>query len=313
LASRGFAGFRRLAGPDANRRQTQFRYLKGQGFQAINLEDVLERYQRVLETKRHVGHGVSFAFDDETSDLIGHIYGRLVHLLKTPRVDRALSNEWDTEIVEKAYDDHPEGLVVVDNFLSSEALTNLRQFCLQSTIWHGNRYAYGRLGGFFRDGFNCPLLIQIAEEIQVAFSHMIGETHRLQQIWGFKYGRAQPATNAHADFAAINVNFWLTPDEANLDSATGGMVVYDLEAPLDWGFKTYNEQGARISALLKEKRAAATYVPYRANRAIIFNSDLFHATAPVNFHHGYENRRVNVTMLFGKREADPRNRARTPR
>ena len=214
--------------------------------------------------------------------------------------------EWDSDVVEKAYDEHPHGLIVVDDFLSPDALTNLRRFCIELTVWFGNRYAHGRLGAFFRDGFNCPLLIQIAEEIQAAFPHMIGETHRLEQIWGFKYGRAQPATSAHADFAAINVNFWLTPDEANFDSATGGMIIYDLEAPLDWGFKSYNEQGARISALLKEKRAAATYVPYRANRAIIFNSDLFHATAPVNFREGYENRRVNVTMLFGKREADHR-------
>jgi hypothetical protein len=133
---------------------------------------------------------------------------------------------------------------------------------------------------------------------------MIGQTHRLEQIWGFKYGHAQPATSAHADFAAINVNFWITPDEANLDTETGGMIVYDLEAPLDWGFKTYNEQGARIGALLKEKDSTATRIGYKSNRAIIFNSDLFHATAPVNFRDGYENRRLNVTMLFGKREND---------
>jgi hypothetical protein len=44
-------------------------------------------------------------------------------------------------------------------------------------------------------------------------------------------GRTQPSTSAHADFAAVNVNFWITPDEANLDSKTGGMIVYDLEVP----------------------------------------------------------------------------------
>ena len=42
-------------------------------------------------------------------------------------------------------------------------------------------------------------------------------------------------------------------------------------------------------------------VPYRQNRAVIFNSDLFHATAPLDFKPGYANRRVNVTMLFGRR------------
>jgi hypothetical protein len=75
------------------------------------------------------------------------------------------------------------------------------------------------------------------EEIQGAFRHMIRETHRLKQIWGFKYGHSQPSTDAHADFGAVNVNFWLTPDEANLASETGARIVYDVEPPLDWGFK----------------------------------------------------------------------------
>jgi hypothetical protein len=131
---------------------------------------------------------------------------------------------------------------------------------------------------------------------------MIGETHRLQQIWGFKYGRTQPSTSAHADFAAVNVNFWITPDEANCNPATGGMVVYDLKAPSDWGFRSYNEEGAKIAALLTERRSNATYIPYKSNRAIIFNSNLFHATAPVDFLDGYERRRVNVTLLFGNRD-----------
>jgi hypothetical protein len=286
----------------------QFTYLQTQGFQALDLHPVVERYQRVLDKTRHVGRGVSVAFDDETRRLIGDFYGRIVHLRETPRCERALSATWDCDKVEKSYHDHPLGLVVVDDFLAAAALSSLRQFCLQSTVWFGNRYAYGRLGAFFREGFNCPLLIQIAEEIRGAFPTMIGNTHSLQQIWGFKYGRAQPSTSAHADFAAVNVNFWITPDEANLDPATGGMLVYDVEAPPDWHFKTYNEQGSNISALLRERRSAAIRIPYQANRAVIFNSDLFHATAPVNFREGYENRRVNITLLFGTRDADTHRR-----
>jgi hypothetical protein len=33
----------------------------------------------------------------------------------------------------------------------------------------------------------------------------------------------------------------------------------------------------------------------------MFNSDLYHETAPLDFREGYENRRINVTMLYGKR------------
>ena len=42
-------------------------------------------------------------------------------------------------------------------------------------------------------------------------------------------------------------------------------------------------------------------VPYRRNRVVIFDSDLFHHTDDLGFRSGYENRRINVTMLFGDR------------
>ena len=42
-------------------------------------------------------------------------------------------------------------------------------------------------------------------------------------------------------------------------------------------------------------------IPYRANRAVIFDSDLFHKTDRIDFKSGYLNRRINVTMLYGDR------------
>jgi len=131
---------------------------------------------------------------------------------------------------------------------------------------------------------------------------VIGDRHPLRQMWEFKYNYLQPQTLAHADFAAVNVNFWLTPDKANLDARSGGLIIHDVEGPLSWDFDTYNKDGTRIDALLKERHARSTIVPYRANRAVIFNSDLFHTTAPIRFSEGYENRRINVTMLYGTRE-----------
>jgi hypothetical protein len=46
-------------------------------------------------------------------------------------------------------------------------------------------------------------------------------------------------------------------------------------------------------------------VPYRQNRAVIFDSDLFHETDTIRFKEGYLNRRINVTMLYGRRERGP--------
>ena len=44
-----------------------------------------------------------------------------------------------------------------------------------------------------------------------------------------------------------------------------------------------------------------TIVPHNENRAVIFNSNLFHETDNIKFKAGYENRRINVTLLFGRR------------
>ena len=60
------------------------------------------------------------------------------------------------------------------------------------------------------------------------------------------------------------------------------------------------DESAIRSALL-ENGAQTVAVPYRQNRCVMFNSDLYHETAPLDFREGYENRRINVTMLYGKR------------
>ena len=108
------------------------------------------------------------------------------------------------------------------------------------------------------------------------------------------------------DFAAVNVNFWITPDTANLNPNTGGLIVYKKEAPLDWGFNAYNpsteENNRSIRAFLVEHASEKMVVPYAENRVVLFNSNLFHETDNFEFKPGYENRRINVTMLFGHRQ-----------
>jgi hypothetical protein len=60
---------------------------------------------------------------------------------------------------------------------------------------------------------------------------------------------------------------------------------------------------ATAAQILKDSGAKMINVRHRQNRAVMFNSDLFHKTGTLNFKDGYENRRINVTMLFGRRHA----------
>ena len=125
--------------------------------------------------------------------------------------------------------------------------------------------------------------------------------HKLKTMWGYKYEQGMVGINPHADFAAVNVNFWVTPDEANLDPTSGGLVVYPKLPPTDWSFEQYNSASIdSVYAYLGETKAQAVRVPHRSNRALLFDSRLFHETDRIDFAPGYENRRINITMLFGE-------------
>ncbi len=76
---------------------------------------------------------------------------------------------------------------------------------------------------------------------------------------------------------------------------------FRCEAPLDWSFRRFNEDEAAIADHLARHGGEPVTVPYRCNRAVIFDSDLFHATDRFTFRDRYEDRRLNVTMLFGDR------------
>ena len=80
--------------------------------------------------------------------------------------------------------------------------------------------------------------------------------------------------------------------------------MWDVNAPLDWEFAAYNGDQTATRDFLKRERAKSIIVPYRANRAVIFDSGLFHKTDTLEFKPGYLNRRINVTMLYGRRRDD---------
>ena len=191
-------------------------------------------------------------------------------------------------------------IAVIDNLLSDEALARLRSFCWGSTIWR-KAYRDGYLGASPEHGFACPLLAQIGEELRSNYPAILGR-HPLLQLWGFKYDSRLSGIDIHADFAAVNVNFWITADDANLEPESGGLVVWDVPAPAGWNFAKFNDDVPAARDFLTRTGARAVTIPHRANRAVIFDSDLFHKTDQIAFKDGYLNRRINITLLYGRRE-----------
>jgi tetratricopeptide (TPR) repeat protein len=224
---------------------------------------------------------------------ISHVAGG--ERLATPAVNPGT----DAALLQQQWQDSAPKLVVIDDLLTPAALEELRRYCLGSTIWRRS-YAGGYLGALAETGFAGPLIAQIAEELRDRYAAIIGQ-HTLTRWWAFKYDSELKGINLHADFAAVNVNFWITPDEANLDPEGSGLIVWDIAAPLDWNFSDYNMNESAARAFLDQSGAKPIRVPYRANRAVIFDSNLFHETDRIQFREGYANRRINITLLYGWR------------
>ena len=200
--------------------------------------------------------------------------------------------------IEQQYFGSRPAVVVIDNFLSAEALGLLRRFSEEATVWKLNNER-GYVGALLAQGFCSPVLLAIADQLKQAMPRVIGN-YPLLQAWGFKYDQRMQGIHMHADFAKINVNFWITPDDACEDNTTGGMVVYDVPAPASWTFADYNTDQSKMQAFLQAHGAQPMRVPYRENRCVLFDSSLIHITDELHFKPGYENRRVNVTLLYGR-------------
>jgi len=212
-------------------------------------------------------------------------------------------------------------VLVVDDLLNERALEELHRFCIESTVFFESK-SNGYVGAYAEQGFASPLLFAIADQLREALPDVIGD-HQLTQAWAYAYASYDeyPTDDAgirnHADPAAVNVNLWLTPDDANLGerdaSIPGGLVVYPVKPPASASYTDFNSEKAKegVDRFLKECKKCerdAVEVPYRRNRAVIFDSDYVHRSSTYAFRGGHEHRRINVVLLFGaNRRLNPKN------
>ena len=262
----------------------------------------IDAYQTILNgLSAEERAAISFRLSDQRYELIEQSYNRCIFREDSnwPQNRPALSDKVDWSAHQATYLAGEPKAVVIDDFLTPEALAALRRFCRNSSIWFETKGA-GYLGAYFRAGFNDTLLVRIAEEMRERLPEILAP-HTLETMWAYSYEQSMVGINPHADFAAVNINFWITEDDANLDPATGGLVVYPKAAPPDWGFEDYNHASSeRIYDYLGEARERSLKVPNRANRMLMFDSRLFHETDIYKFAPGFTNRRINLTMLYGQ-------------
>lgn len=280
----------------------QIRHLCERGRIDSRFARAAEAYERVLASlPPDIAPEEPLTLDAADWRRLEPTYNRPLHAPGAARCAAAINPALDGGAIERTYRESAPSLAVVDDFLAADALERLWRFCLEATVWYQVKRGY--LGAYLVDGFGTALALQIADELR---QHLPGifRGHRLNQLWAYKYDSRLQGIPTHADFAAVNVNFWLTPDAANRNPDGGGLIVHKARAPSDWAFRAYNADSTRMAHFLAEHGGETVVIPYRRNRAVIFDSDLFHRTADLAFRPGYENRRINVTMLFGDRHGN---------
>jgi tetratricopeptide (TPR) repeat protein len=274
----------------------QFHFLaqharNGQRFTALarTYEEVARDFPETLEklSERQIGR-------------LGDDYNCPINLRAAPEVSgRAVSERGDLGVLLHDFRAGEAGAISCDNLLAPETLQRLRAFLLESTIWHDFSHIGGFVASYLEDGLACPLILQIADEIRSTFAELLCD-HPLSQAWAFKGLKPASAVDVHADDGAISVNFWVTPNDANLKPDRGGLVVSRVPPPADWQMSDYEADQERIVAFLEHNPQNRLKVPYGNNRAVVFESRLFHWSDTPEFAPGYENHRINLTFIYGR-------------
>lgn len=279
----------------------QLNHLRDMGLLPRDMDDEPERYQALIDGLSEEERGaISFQLDGRRYLTIARSWNRYVYLEQTGWTPErpALNPNLDWSGLESGFLGGDPRCLAIDGLVTDEALEALRRICRNSTFWHQIKGA-GYLGAYLREGFSDPLILAIAHQLRDRLPGILGD-QPVRMIWAYSYDQGMVGINPHADFAGVNMNFWITPDAANLNAETGGLVVYRKAAPEDWDFRTYNTASTEfIYDFLGDDRDDFVRIPHRANRAALFDSRLIHETDRADFAPGFLNRRINITMLFG--------------
>jgi tetratricopeptide (TPR) repeat protein len=232
-------------------------------------------------------------------------FNRLHFLAPAPEIaGGALNPALPVAEIQRAYAE--DGLLAarIDDLLKPEAHAALLRFCRESTIWFQTKFAR-EVGGRFAEGLCCPLILQIAADLQRALPGIL-DGLMLRTVFGYMYYQDGEGGHLHADQGlvgyrrVVTLNYWLTPDEANAEAERGGLWICDKQAPAAYFHATDDARRAQVlESLVADPATRWDYVPYAGNRAMLFRADVLHKSDRIRFKPGLENRRISLTFNFG--------------
>jgi tetratricopeptide (TPR) repeat protein len=274
----------------------QFRYLAEHRRDRSRFDALARAYEAVAKDFPEQ----PIALSPQQRELLGDDYNIAIAVADAPELaGGAVAGRADVDELTRRFRAGPTGAIFFDDLLTPGGLSLLRRYLLESTIWHDFSHIGGFVASYLEDGLASPLVLQIADEIRQTFPGLLRE-HPLSQAWAFKGLEGSSAVDVHADDAAISLNFWITPTAANLTPDRGGLTVCREPPPRDWKMRDYDADHERIVAFLEQNGENTLKVSCRQNRAVLFESRLFHASDHPIFAPSYENHRINMTLLFGR-------------
>ena len=216
---------------------------------------------------------------------------------KPPKVrDNYINQKLNFNEIEKEYTSSNPEIVVIDDFLTQDFLEDLRVFFRCANIF---KYPYSRgyIGAFLGKGMANKALLEFSTELKKSLNKIFLD-YSLSQAWSFKYDAKREGIGVHADDARVNVNFWITNDSANMNNDNGGMIIWKKTPKDTSSFEDFNSLKSIDKIKEEIKDTDFIRIPYKSNRAVIFNSKLYHVTDKIEFKENYIDRRVNITFLY---------------
>ena len=99
------------------------------------------------------------------------------------------------------------------------------------------------------DAYNDQLTKDISTEIADKFN-----LKNFKRAWSFVYNKISKGTDFHADPSNINVNIWVTPDNAISNKNKNGLIICNKKPPSSWNREQWNgNKNNCINDFLKRK------------------------------------------------------------
>ena len=209
--------------------------------------------------------------------------------------DGAPLTDRDWSSVEGTYlsrDDQPYD--VLDEFLTIQAAESLREKLLNDHGWH---FKHPRSNELYLTAPGGSDMLDIGASLVNRLPAVLGGLE-LVYHWAYLHCRSA-GLKPHTDAGAVTVNLYLTPDEFNLQPGTGGLILSAVRRPPPVSLIEFNSMPWADSYFEREHVGEDVRIEYRFNRAVLFDSRLFHASDQIFFANDTaQSMRMNLGLLF---------------